>query len=516
MTHPCWNCGAPAKPSLDSPPVPETTRGLTHLRMSNDAPLESEISLIREVIFVGEERLGMLETQVCDLESALAKLVQKRDEAAEHVREHRAILHPLRRAPPELVCEIFAFALDNSGDDQGLGYAPPWYLGQICRPWRRWVLAFPRLWSHITVPSSPATSRDRAAFEALLLRSSNAPLNVCWTVLEDKHTVDKKSADLALAHCTRWAALRLDLRLDTAADSLDWLQPAKGYLPSLSRLDLLCYGDTFHIPAVFSVAPSLRQVLLTDWHLGYFSPDTPLPWDQITHYRGAYEEASQLNILRTAPNLVQCAISFENPESVPLTPDTSSSIALSHLRRLSMELPRFLHHLTAPSLEELYCTYMHGDDIFALLPFVRRSNCLLQRLVITACYTLPDLITALSGLPSLSYLLIQPNASVAEQSNLFHELEMTGTSQGLCPNLSSLVYGCSINNTLPREPFFAMVQSRIRPSPPHSRLTYLRIFDPSPRTDILSATSELSEEGIDVDVLTATEFANLTGREFFP
>ncbi|KAJ7656250.1 hypothetical protein DFH06DRAFT_1410735 [Mycena polygramma] len=67
-----------------------------------------------------------------------------------------AILHPLRRAPPELMCEIFACTLDDSGNDNGLGYAPPWYLGQICRSWRLCALAYPRLWSLITVPSSPA------------------------------------------------------------------------------------------------------------------------------------------------------------------------------------------------------------------------------------------------------------------------------------------------------------------------------------------------------------------------
>ncbi|KAJ6506331.1 hypothetical protein C8R47DRAFT_1192268 [Mycena vitilis] len=150
-------------------PSPESAPGFARLQMCNDAPLESEIPLIRGV---GPPK--------------------RRDEAAEHVREH----NPLRRAPPELICETFAFALDDSCDDEELGYAPPWYLGQIFRRWIRWALAYPRLWTHITVPSSPADSRDRAAFEALLLRSFNAPLNVRWTTLVDqyedyKHPVDE-------------------------------------------------------------------------------------------------------------------------------------------------------------------------------------------------------------------------------------------------------------------------------------------------------------------------------------
>ncbi|KAJ7661356.1 hypothetical protein DFH06DRAFT_373249 [Mycena polygramma] len=518
MTHPCWSCGAPAEPPLHCPPAPETAHGFTRLRTGNDAPLDAEIPLIREIITNGEERLDTLKTQVRDLEAALAELVQRRDEAAEHLREHRAILHPLRRAPPELICEIFALAVDtpdDSGNDGGFGYDPPWYLGQICRSWRLWALAYPRLWSHITVPSSPASSLARTAFENLLLRSSNVPLNVCWKVLGDKSTVDDKSADLALAHCRRWITLRIDLSMSTAADTpnLDWLHPLKGCLPSLRRLDVLCFGDTVDIPDVFSVAPSLRQVLLTDWALAYYSPDMQFPWDQITHYRGAFQEATQLDILRAAPKLVQCAISFETPESVSLTPGTLFSITLSHLRRLSIELPRFVHHLTAPLLEELYCLNMRHVDISALLPFVRRSDCLLTKLVITACYVFPDLITALRGLPSLNYLLIQPRMSLAEHTDLFRELGITGTSQDLCPSLHSLVYG--VWGEFPEEPFFTMIRSRIGPNPQGSRLTYFRIFDASTRSDIISATRDIRDGGIDADVLTKTEFDFLAGKAFF-
>ncbi|KAJ7661349.1 hypothetical protein DFH06DRAFT_1296651 [Mycena polygramma] len=524
MTQPGGNLGAPANFFGDSPPESENLHGFARLRTSNDAPLDSEIPLIHGIISNREVRLDTLETQVRDLEVTLADLVQRRDEAAEYLREHRAILHPLRRAPPELVCEIFALALDTPDDSDngsGVGYTPPWYLGQVCRSWRRWALAYPRLWSYITIPSSPTPSRDHAVFEALLLRSSNWPLDVCWTALVDQYAehqrpVDRELADLALAHCDRWATLRLDISIDPAADSLDWLHPAKGCLTSLRRLDVVSPGNTVQIPDVFSGAPSLCQVLLTDWKLAYYSPDIQIPWDQITHYRGAFQELSQLNILRTAPKLVQCAISFETSDADAVTPDESRSVVLYQLRRLNIEQPHFLHHLTAPSLEELYCMYVQYNDMAALLPFVCRSNCLLQKLVLTGCYISPDLITALRGLPSLGYLLIavKPNASVEEHIDLLRQLEITDTAQNLCPGLSSLVYG--ISHRFPQEVFSAMIRSRMRPSHQGSRLTYLRIFDPFARSDIRSATRELSGEGFDADVLTKTEFDLLTGKGFFP
>ncbi|KAJ7661378.1 hypothetical protein DFH06DRAFT_373484 [Mycena polygramma] len=520
MAHPCWNCGAPANASSNFTPALETAPGFMRLRTSNDAPLDSEVPLIREIISNGEELLDALENQIRNSEAALANLVQRRGEAAEQLREHRAILHPLRRTPPELICEIFDLARDcpeDSTNDNGLGCDLPWYLVQICQSWRFLALAYPRLWSNITIPSSPMPSVDSSVFEALLLRSANVPLHVCWTALKEAEVepaVDRKLADLVLAHCRRWRTLRLDLSKGPAADALNWLSLVKGSLSSLKRLNVLCSGNIFHIPDVFSVAPSLCQVLLTDWQFAYYSPDLHFPWNQITHYRGAYKETSQLDILRTASNLVQCAISFETPEFVSLTPGESPSIVLRHLRGLCIEKPRFLHHLTAPSLEELYCTYAYRrEDTLPLLPIVHRSSCLLQKLVLMSCYISSDLISTLRILPSLTYLLIEAPASADEQGDLFGQMMLTGTSRDLCPNLSSLVYGCS--DGFPHRLFFAMVQSRLRPSPPGSRLTYLRMFDPWTSSDILSATRELSEEGYDAGVLTGTEFALLAGKGFF-
>ncbi|KAJ7661350.1 hypothetical protein DFH06DRAFT_943334, partial [Mycena polygramma] len=72
--------------------------------------------------------------------------LQRGGASGEHLREHRAILHPLRRAPPELICEIFACTLDSLDGVDIFSPAPPWYLGQICQSWRLWALAYPRLW----------------------------------------------------------------------------------------------------------------------------------------------------------------------------------------------------------------------------------------------------------------------------------------------------------------------------------------------------------------------------------
>ncbi|KAJ7619783.1 hypothetical protein DFH06DRAFT_1482828 [Mycena polygramma] len=444
MTPPCWNCGAVAEQ-----PTQKAPHDLPRLQKGNDVPLDSEIPFVRENISYDEDCLDALETQIHDLEATLADLVQRRNETREHLREHRAILHPVRRAPAELICEIFVLTLDSPDGStiNELGYTPPWYLGQICRSWRRWAVAYPRLWTHITIPSSPTPSGDRSTFETLLLRSANTSLNVYWTNGIDRLRIEPQLANMAVAHCSRWGTLRLDIWGD-ARDALDWLLPVKGFLPSLTRLELHG-GDT--IPDFCPVAPSLRQVLLTDWNLSSLSPSVQIPWSQITHYRGEYREALQLDILRGAPKLVQCSISYRGRSADPLTP-----VELPQLQRLYIRKPRFLDHLKAPSLKELYCTYIHQDDIPVLLSFVRRSDYLLQKLVLTSCYSSLDFIALLRALPSLTYLLLQPDSSAEEQIDLFRELEITGTSPALCPNLISFIY--DVCEGFPHDQFFTMAR----------------------------------------------------------
>ncbi|KAJ7622479.1 hypothetical protein FB45DRAFT_689065, partial [Roridomyces roridus] len=54
---------------------------------------------------------------------------------------------PVRRVPPEVLCEIFARVRPVP---RRISFyeveQPPWILGHICRLWRDTALACPRLW----------------------------------------------------------------------------------------------------------------------------------------------------------------------------------------------------------------------------------------------------------------------------------------------------------------------------------------------------------------------------------
>jgi hypothetical protein len=70
---------------------------------SNDVPLDSETSFIRDIISDRQSQVDLLDTQIEDLEVAMARLTRKRDEIADQVRQHWAIVSPVPRVPPELV-----------------------------------------------------------------------------------------------------------------------------------------------------------------------------------------------------------------------------------------------------------------------------------------------------------------------------------------------------------------------------------------------------------------------------
>ncbi|KAJ7309122.1 hypothetical protein DFH08DRAFT_1050118 [Mycena albidolilacea] len=327
MVQLCWKCGAPsaAATATASPILPPLLDSHRLLR-SNDAPLDSEIPSIRDFISDGQNQVEILNSQINNLGGMIARLTRKRDEMAEHVLQHRVALSPVRRVPAELVCEILAMSLSNNdgGDDDNDGFkfpnAPPWHLGHICRFWRRTALAYPAFWSSITIPCySHHVHFPPDAIKIQLRRSSKATLTVCWSAQYDDDTPDPRAVDLVVSHSSRWRALLLDI--DYYYVELDWLCATAGRLVALETFVLRAHqldgNPDMGFPDIFSPAPRLRNVLLTDWKLGSSAPLPKIPWAQITSYRGTFKADSQVEILEAARNLLSCSLGFRSESSTP-------------------------------------------------------------------------------------------------------------------------------------------------------------------------------------------------------
>ncbi|KAJ6585931.1 hypothetical protein B0H19DRAFT_1111035 [Mycena capillaripes] len=504
MAQVCLNCGASNLASLlEQPPV--ASLDATHLLTSNEPPLDSEVLLIRDIISDSQSRIGpldaqieALQAQIRNLETTLAQFVQWREETVELVRKHQSIVSPARRMPAELICDILALTWEAYKDTAN---GPPWYLGHISRFWRHSALSYPNLWSSITVPSSKSSegSHVLSSIEAQLERAADVPLDLYWPSVQSE--VEPRLLDLVFRHCRRWRSLHFHDPAQHRDRMLHWLRPVDGQLDQLQMLTLVGHYGMF-VADVFASAPNLRQVILTDG-VSSCSPDRiVIPWGQITHYRGTYTAPRQLNILRAAPDLVECALGFMN---VDFDPD-ASVIDLPNLRRLSSDHVAVLDYLTAPILQDLLLT-LGRERLAPLLPFIHRSSCTLTRLALMELSTIDvDVMSTLSELPSLEYLLLEyaldADIDAYDGSDWINAMSVSGAPSDICPDLTTLVVGYTDANQLPFA-LLEMVRSRFQANQTRSsRLECLRIFDAGSLTVLpdedLARMNDLREEGLDV------------------
>ncbi|KAJ7360856.1 hypothetical protein DFH08DRAFT_1031222 [Mycena albidolilacea] len=390
---------------LYAPKSPPLLDFIYHLRTSNDVPLDSQTPFVRDIISDGQNQIQALNSQISYLEAAVPQLTQRRDGIAEDVRQHRTILSPRIDLPG-----ILAICAD-SGDT--------------------------------------------------LIRSSNVPLSICWSAFKDGDTTDPRSRDLILTHCTRWGELLLDMLYNDA--QLDRLYAAKGRLVALETLDVFRGGfgeSDLDLGDIFSTAPSLRKVFLTDWLLNSLL--------QRPHFHER-KSFTTVGILEATPNLLSCAIGFPresnfNQAGIPIV-----------LRRLCIEMAGFLHRLDPPLLQELFCCHSRSFDGRAeILPFVQKSSCSLKTLVLTNCSIDADLLTVLRGLPSLTHLLLEDSQASQQTYSPGQITLFDAMADDLCPNLTFLMYG--FGSQFDEHHFFAMAQTRFRLDPPRPRSIQLRLF----------------------------------------
>ncbi|KAJ7618305.1 hypothetical protein DFH06DRAFT_97536 [Mycena polygramma] len=371
MTLDCWKCGAaPAAAPSCRPDVfdfklapasgtPSRAMNLNQLLTSNDVPSAADMLSITAILAAEQEEADALDPQIAELEVTLDHLVRRRQKHLEVIRQHRAVLSPVRRVPPELLCEIFT--LTRPGAEAAA--EPPWRLGHICQSWRRAVLWNPLFWNSITIPNllgAPTYDPAPSRIDIQLLRSANTPLTVYWCAEMD-NGIDLRSSDAVLSHCGRWSGLHLDITCGDA--DLSWLTPASGRLTALRTLSLEPGDPRPSFPDILSVVPSLREVTLSNRYFTECSPDVIIPWGQITHYRGVYLEAAQREVLAAASGLLQCAVSFWGPpmhNGIPIT--------LSRLRCLCVDGLSELTHFTTPSLEELFTVCSTRHNILEIPP----------------------------------------------------------------------------------------------------------------------------------------------------
>jgi hypothetical protein len=496
------NCGA-ASPELSA------TQGLAsidfeRLLTTNEPPTDPEILVLQDYIANDRPVLNALNAQIDFLRASesLDRRITERDEMAEQIQRCTAVLSPVRRLPPELICEFFAWTLPCTRrvDGQMVDQAP-WYLGHISRLWRDIALACPSLWSLITLYHSEGYPHEVvspvAMIETQLIRSGSAPLAVDFRWTMDENFDATPFLDVLLPHSNRWLSLRLDCHENSHTFLLELLRPAKGQLSQLKKLEFARDLEpvlSSMVLDVFSIAPCLHEVFLTNPGFDYDSPPLLLPWGQLTRYRGVFGVHHHFNIVQAASNLVECGLAFTDSKEIP-----GGIITLPHLRRFYVEQTDFLAHLAAPELEYLSC---YGN-LASLLLFILRTSCRLTMLVLENPWSPRNLIPLLKSIPSLKNLVLRKAPEL--DNGLWTAMTLSGSSNDLCPNLSTLTLGCSYGTDHFRSDLFiSMIRSRVQ-SNCICRLSCLRIFSDFRETNRMDQIQVLREDGVDLTVLGRDE-----------
>ncbi|KAK1229783.1 hypothetical protein PQX77_007131 [Marasmius sp. AFHP31] len=120
---------------------------------TNFPPPSQDLESIRTLLTNSRKRLKQLEDEA-------ALLQTESDELRIFVNQHKALVSPIRRLPPDLLSEIFFHCLPTGHLPVRSVTEAPLLLTVICRGWRDVALGHPRLWNSILIqlPEHPGAN----------------------------------------------------------------------------------------------------------------------------------------------------------------------------------------------------------------------------------------------------------------------------------------------------------------------------------------------------------------------
>ncbi|KAK0220332.1 hypothetical protein IW262DRAFT_1494422 [Armillaria fumosa] len=284
---------------------------------------------------------------------------------------YSSTLAPVRRLPVDVLRTVFREIQVSEWRttpllplSQTLDFSQgPWTLSHVCGAWRDVVLSYPRLWSHIilrfrstlrVVNLAEVYSRTLVAFEAMILRSEQCPLDIVFGLAMD---YDKGMAEKVFAMIVeeshRWRTVKLLI----PSYLLERLEVVRRRIPCLESLTLhTSQNNGVELPAdiqsFFADAPRLQHITLPDV---YGVSDFIFPL-YITHLAAPIANVSNFGVYQS---LVECHLAHRPG----CNPDTSLllHIFLPNVRRLFVTSLRILVHLCLPSLHDLTIASIEAD-----------------------------------------------------------------------------------------------------------------------------------------------------------
>ncbi|KAJ7757446.1 hypothetical protein B0H16DRAFT_664592 [Mycena metata] len=192
----CSRCGSDHEGGFDY--AAPGTRHYT-LMYSNEAPLDSDLPFLASAISKIDARLGCMDDEITCMddeityiddeinqipqrpEEQLVELRRKRVSLLRYRARNRRILSPLRRLPPEVLAEIFAWTLPTDPKNNSIQISQsPWLLSHINRYWRTVCISTPSLWSFFAIDYDEPVHYPLPMVEAHIARAKKSKSSSVW------------------------------------------------------------------------------------------------------------------------------------------------------------------------------------------------------------------------------------------------------------------------------------------------------------------------------------------------
>lgn len=359
---------------------------LNRLNGTNALPSKSEIQVFdayrktcRDKAAIVNSECEELQSEILGLCEKLAKLGCKRKQYLDQAAFYSSFHAPIRRLPPELLAEIFAYTLpDNRIPDHRLS---PMLLCQVSTSWRQVALTHPELWdgiqSPLAVPRLESAISPPEAFakvmEMWFARSHSRliSLSLCFRQWRLLHTQSFAPciANTILRYTHRFKDLAVAVVTREEFDSL--ISIPHDQFKALETLSLcIQHPSEYDWPAenpikVFQSSP-LRKVSL-DINPPELSSRILLPWGQLTHL-DILDSHRMLSItdwrgvMQRCTSLTEASFSVEGPAEEGVDPgiQLGTTTNFDHLRSLLLvvyapgDLGSLFRGFYVPTLEHLH------------------------------------------------------------------------------------------------------------------------------------------------------------------
>ncbi|KAJ7582388.1 hypothetical protein C8J56DRAFT_1168319 [Mycena floridula] len=449
----CGNCG---NSYLDNVPVPSASEFPDS--RTNKPANSGDIAAIQADVDVRQREIQALQAQIALLKRTMQALESRQRLAEEGLRKNKAILHPIRALPTELLREIFRHCTKSQVPACPGIKRSPHNLSFVSQQWRQISITFPELWTTIVLDHAKVSG---AMIASMVNRSRFNRSTAALLDIKIGHGYNPSSLENLISSSRRWQTLKLE----TMYDGMPLLQPVKGRLDSLRELSLRVFPAEVDIPAAldfFELAPLLRKVELIDDCMDDY-PAMILPWTTISSLTVRGTSPMSLESLALCQNLTILRLYTVHRHSTQQMRAMSfSKLRTLHIGAAWAEDPdiiaSILNKLTTPALETLDLRAPMGDPSdTAMTSLVRRSGCSLTELRLTnIIFSQTSMSTFLSSSPAITRLVVSYSKDIVPLLTI-----IPGANSVLVPKLTRLVLGCE-DDMLTAS--LQMLESRLAPS----------------------------------------------------